>query len=89
MCRASAVLANLCIPPPSPVGQDATKAFADVGHSESARELKEKYYIGDLSGASCGSQCSPVSCIGLPLEQKPAHTSSCNVHISRLPPLVL
>ena len=55
--------------PLSPVGQDATKAFADVGHSESARELKEKYYIGDLSGVSCGGQCSPVCCIGLPLER--------------------
>ena len=54
---------------PPPVGQDATKAFADVGHSESARELKEKYYIGDLSGVSCGGQCSPVCCIGLPLER--------------------
>ena len=55
--------------PPPPVGQDATKAFADVGHSESARELKEKYYIGDLSGVSCGGQCSPVCYIGLPLER--------------------
>ena len=70
MCRCSAVLANLHTPPPPPpVGQDATKAFADVGHSVSARELKEKYYIGDLSDVSCGGQCSPVCCIGLLLER--------------------
>ncbi|CAO3658272.1 unnamed protein product [Umbelopsis vinacea] len=28
--------------------KDATEAFEDVGHSDEARELLEKYYVGDL-----------------------------------------
>ncbi|KAG2218549.1 hypothetical protein INT45_006310, partial [Circinella minor] len=29
-------------------GRDATEAFEDIGHSDDARELLEKYYVGDL-----------------------------------------
>ncbi|KAI8146919.1 cytochrome b5-like heme/steroid binding domain-containing protein, partial [Fennellomyces sp. T-0311] len=29
-------------------GGDATESFEDIGHSEDARQVLEKYYIGDL-----------------------------------------
>lgn len=29
-------------------GKDATDDFEDVGHSDSAREMMDKYYIGDI-----------------------------------------
>lgn len=29
-------------------GKDATDEFEDVGHSESAREMMEKYFIGEV-----------------------------------------
>lgn len=29
-------------------GKDATNDFEDVGHSDSAREMMDKYYIGDI-----------------------------------------
>lgn len=29
-------------------GKDATNDFEDVGHSDSAREMMEKYYIGEV-----------------------------------------
>ena len=45
----------------SVTGRDATKAFTDVGHSDSARDLKSKYYIGDLSCCDCTTRA--VSCI--------------------------
>ncbi len=32
-------------------GQDATDAFEDIGHSQSARDMLDKYLIGDLDGA--------------------------------------
>ncbi|KAI9491375.1 cytochrome b5-like heme/steroid binding domain-containing protein [Zychaea mexicana] len=32
--------------------RDATGPFDDVGHSEDARELLDKYYIGDVDPAS-------------------------------------
>ncbi|GAB5587895.1 hypothetical protein Unana1_02795 [Umbelopsis nana] len=32
--------------------KDATEAFEDVGHSDEARELLEKYYVGDLDASS-------------------------------------
>jgi cytochrome b involved in lipid metabolism len=31
--------------------KDATEAFEDVGHSDEARELLEKYYVGDLDAS--------------------------------------
>ena len=30
------------------VGKDATNDFEDVGHSDSAREMMDKYYIGEV-----------------------------------------
>ena len=29
-------------------GKDATNDFEDVGHSDSAREMMQKYYIGEI-----------------------------------------
>lgn len=29
-------------------GKDATEAFEDIGHSDEAREILEKYYVGEL-----------------------------------------
>lgn len=34
------------------VGQDATDEFEDAGHSKSARELMEKFFIGELDPTS-------------------------------------
>lgn len=31
--------------------KDATESFEDVGHSDEARELLEKYYIGEVDKA--------------------------------------
>lgn len=37
-------------------GQDATRAFEDVGHSDDAREIMRKFKIGSLAkGECCGS----------------------------------
>lgn len=33
-------------------GKDATNDFEDVGHSDSARELMEKYYIGKIDSST-------------------------------------
>ena len=33
-------------------GQDATNDFEDVGHSDSAREMMEKYYIGEIDAST-------------------------------------
>ncbi|XP_057453652.1 cytochrome b5 [Lotus japonicus] len=32
----------------SATGKDATNDFEDVGHSDSARDMMEKYYIGEI-----------------------------------------
>lgn len=29
-------------------GKDATEAFEDIGHSDEAREILEKYLVGEL-----------------------------------------
>ncbi|KAL0400558.1 UNVERIFIED_CONTAM: cytochrome isoform E [Sesamum latifolium] len=34
------------------VGKDATNDFEDVGHSDSAREMMAKYYIGEIDMAT-------------------------------------
>ncbi|KAI8137115.1 cytochrome b5-like heme/steroid binding domain-containing protein [Fennellomyces sp. T-0311] len=41
--------------------KDATGPFDDVGHSEDARELLEKYYIGDVDPASAPVAPTPSS----------------------------
>ncbi|XP_059312414.1 cytochrome b5-like [Lycium ferocissimum] len=33
-------------------GKDATDDFEDVGHSDDARELMKKYYIGDIDSST-------------------------------------
>ena len=30
------------------IGKDATEAFEDIGHSDEAREILEKYLVGEL-----------------------------------------
>lgn len=36
------------------VGKDATESFEDIGHSEEARYIIEKYRIGELDEAVSG-----------------------------------
>ncbi|KAF2299380.1 hypothetical protein P3X46_017352 [Hevea brasiliensis] len=36
----------------SSTGKDATNDFEDVGHSDSAREMMEKYYIGEIDAST-------------------------------------
>uniref|UniRef100_A0A2N9IUW5 Cytochrome b5 heme-binding domain-containing protein n=1 Tax=Fagus sylvatica TaxID=28930 RepID=A0A2N9IUW5_FAGSY len=36
----------------SGTGKDATNDFEDVGHSDSAREMMEKYYIGEIDAST-------------------------------------
>ncbi|KAK4431287.1 cytochrome isoform E [Sesamum alatum] len=36
----------------SSVGKDATDEFEDIGHSDSAREMMDKYYIGEIDMAT-------------------------------------
>ncbi|KAG8381091.1 hypothetical protein BUALT_Bualt06G0086200 [Buddleja alternifolia] len=36
----------------SATGKDATNDFEDVGHSDSAREMLDKYYIGEVDKAT-------------------------------------
>lgn len=33
------------------LGKDATESFEDIGHSDEAREILEKYYVADLDEA--------------------------------------
>ena len=33
-------------------GKDATNDFEDVGHSDSARDMMEKYYIGEIDAST-------------------------------------
>lgn len=36
--------------------KDATDDFEDVGHSDSARELMEKYYIGEIDSSTVSAK---------------------------------
>ena len=36
--------------PVSFAGSDASDAFEDIGHSQSARDMLKQYYVGDLDG---------------------------------------
>ncbi|XP_067636050.1 cytochrome b5 isoform X1 [Eurosta solidaginis] len=49
-------------------GRDATTEFNDVGHSQEAKEMLKKYYIGDLAGGSVIAKAS-VSTPPPPTEQ--------------------
>lgn len=33
-------------------GKDATNDFEDVGHSDDARDMMEKYYVGEIDSSS-------------------------------------
>lgn len=48
------------------VGKDATNDFEDVGHSDSAREMMDKYYIGDIDASTI-----PKKRIYIPPQQAP------------------
>ncbi|XP_017465582.1 PREDICTED: cytochrome b5 type B isoform X2 [Rhagoletis zephyria] len=37
-------------------GRDATRDFLDVGHSQEARQILKKYYIGDLEASDWTSK---------------------------------
>ncbi|TMW51249.1 hypothetical protein DOY81_003680 [Sarcophaga bullata] len=45
-------------------GRDGTKDFIEVGHSQEAREIMKKYYIGDLAAKDCKSKL-PLREIGI------------------------
>ncbi|KAG0189300.1 hypothetical protein DFQ28_003592 [Apophysomyces sp. BC1034] len=53
-------------------GNDASEPFEDIGHSDEAREMLEKYYIGDLNVQSSKTveECNPVRAGELPVEEK-------------------
>ncbi|KAL6509230.1 Cytochrome b5 isoform E [Orobanche gracilis] len=44
----------------SATGKDATNDFEDVGHSDSAREMLDKYYIGEMDLSTIPSKRSYV-----------------------------
>ncbi|XWS38031.1 hypothetical protein CRYUN_Cryun19dG0095900 [Craigia yunnanensis] len=50
----------------SATGKDATNDFEDVGHSDDAREMMEKYYIGDID-----SKTVPAKRTYIPPQQTP------------------
>ncbi|KAI8540526.1 hypothetical protein RHMOL_Rhmol09G0270000 [Rhododendron molle] len=50
----------------SATGKDATNDFEDVGHSDSAREMMEKYYIGEVDQSTV-----PMKCNYTPPQQAP------------------
>ena len=41
-------------------GKDATNDFEDVGHSETARNMLDKYYIGDVDPLTFKATYAPV-----------------------------
>lgn len=58
-------------------GKDATESFEDIGHSDEARELLEKFYIGDLDTAGAPKPAPvPVTRIS---EEKPKSGSALRV----------
>lgn len=48
----------------SATGKDATNDFEDVGHSDSAREMMDKYYIGEIDPSTV-----PLKKIYIPSQQ--------------------
>ncbi|CAL5344196.1 unnamed protein product [Camellia sinensis] len=50
----------------SATGKDATNDFEDVGHSDSAREMMEKYYIGEIDTSTV-----PLKRTFIPPQQTP------------------
>ncbi|KAI5057373.1 hypothetical protein GOP47_0027388 [Adiantum capillus-veneris] len=43
----------------SATGKDATDDFEDVGHSNTAREMLESYYVGDIDSSSIPEKAIP------------------------------
>ncbi|ORY98402.1 cytochrome b5-like heme/steroid binding domain-containing protein [Absidia repens] len=54
-------------------GKDATESFEDIGHSDEAREMLEKYLVGELDAASRvdNHKFDPIRAGELP-EEKPS-----------------
>ncbi|KAM3308945.1 cytochrome b5 [Capsicum chacoense] len=50
----------------SATGKDATNDFEDVGHSDSAREMMDKYYIGEIDKSTV-----PLKRAYIPPQQAP------------------
>ncbi|GMN44340.1 hypothetical protein TIFTF001_013536 [Ficus carica] len=50
----------------SATGKDATNDFEDVGHSDSARDMMEKYYIGEIDSSTV-----PLKRTYIPPQQAP------------------
>ncbi|XP_047953880.1 cytochrome b5-like [Salvia hispanica] len=53
-------------------GKDATNDFEDIGHSDEAREMMDKYYIGEIDPATVPSK-RPFS---QPPQQSAAHSAN-------------
>ncbi|KAL0073942.1 cytochrome b5 [Phycomyces blakesleeanus] len=53
-------------------GKDATESFEDIGHSDEAREILAKYYIGDLeeSAHKVGQTFHGLQAGELPVQEK-------------------
>ncbi|KAL6968831.1 Cytochrome b5 isoform E [Sarracenia purpurea var. burkii] len=54
----------------SATAKDVTTNFEDVGHSDSARELMAKYYIGEIDASNV-----PLKCNYVPPRQTESRTS--------------
>merc|ERR1712000_71204 len=51
-------------------GRDATIEFDDVGHSEEAVKMMEKYYIGELEGGKPTAKATPTKAKVAPPSQQ-------------------
>jgi cytochrome b5 len=54
-------------------GKDATNDFEDIGHSDSAREMMEKYQIGEIDASTVPAKRTYVS-----PQQAPQNTNKDN-----------
>ncbi|KAL1553155.1 Cytochrome b5 isoform E [Salvia divinorum] len=53
-------------------GKDATNDFEDIGHSDEAREMMDKYYIGKIDPATVPSKRT----FSKPLQHAAAHSAN-------------
>lgn len=53
-------------------GKDATNDFEDIGHSDEAREMMDKYYIGEIDPATVPSKRT----FSQPPQQAAAHSAN-------------
>ncbi|XP_042003602.1 cytochrome b5-like [Salvia splendens] len=56
----------------SATGKDATNDFEDIGHSDEAREMMDKYYIGEIDPATVPSKRT----FSQPPQQAAAHSAN-------------